>query len=367
MSSCVVSSSASEAACCSGPDAAGAREEDGSSSSFDEYRTLVESASTTSAVVDSWGALSCAIAEERVTCSRVEVLECGRRKKESCPSGLWNQRAARAFGAALRAFRGHLSVAAVRRPGFGPFPDPRKTLDIVVLRGGPSENSPPRDVLGDGRTRVEFINFATYGVPNIVGCVPAGVSLYYEIEFGTMLGEPVLEFPQFGWATADFPVCDAQTNEGAGDLQGSWAVDGQRMVRFGPQCDRWGDPWGTRWAVGDVIGFAAITKPAQNVLQKEGGGEGGEAAAAVLVDMYVSVNGSFDPPNGLAFGDVPLEGKNCRIFPAFTGKTGSCGVNLGQGPWAYTGPVLAELVQGRGGGEQGFCSVAEAACNPPLR
>ena len=70
------------------------------------------------------------------------------------------------------------------------------------------------------------------------------------------------------------------TNEGVGDLPGSWGVDGQRLVKFGAGCDRWGDKWGSPWAAGDIIGFACCVR------------EELDTAGAVVghrVDLYVGV------------------------------------------------------------------------------
>ena len=58
-----------------------------------------------------------------------------------------------------------------------------------------------------------------------------GVSTYYEVE---LLG-PLPKYPQLGWDRGGVVRDDhsGPTNEGVGDLPGSWGVDEQRLVKFG--------------------------------------------------------------------------------------------------------------------------------------
>lgn len=82
----------------------------------------------------------------------------------------------------------------------------------------------------------------------------------------------------------------------------------------------------------------------------------GLACDMVEGKILVSVNGSFDPPNGTVFrinrigpGMMPgcacvpgcSDGRVERLRPAITGKTGAVRVNLGVRPFRYPVPGLA--------------------------
>jgi hypothetical protein len=69
-----------------------------------------------------------------------------------------------------------------------------------------------------------------------------------------------------------------------GDDDKSWAVDGYRRQKWYGNKE---SPYGGPWSNNDVIGFAIDMR---------------QAGAAV---MSVSVNGSFKPPNGVAFEGIP--------------------------------------------------------------
>jgi hypothetical protein len=69
-------------------------------------------------------------------------------------------------------------------------------------------------------------------------------------------------------------------NEGVGDTEDGWGFDGTRLVTWhGTQRTA----FGSKWAIGDVIGFAADMSDASNI------------------SLSCSVNGSFEAPNGVGF------------------------------------------------------------------
>ena len=76
-----------------------------------------------------------------------------------------------------------------------------------------------------------------------------------------------------------------------------------------------GSAYGSKWAVGDVIGFALDMRT---------------PGAAVV---SVSVNGSFAAPNGPAFSNIDAP----YLSPAFTGF-GRYRVNFGERPFAHAPP-----------------------------
>jgi len=53
--------------------------------------------------------------------------------------------------------------------------------------------------------------------------------------------------------------------------------------------------------------------------------------------MLVSVNGSFDAPNGLVF-ELDASAAEACLFPAFSGSTGTVRCNLGDRPLLYQPP-----------------------------
>ena len=118
---------------------------------------------------------------------------------------------------------------------------------------------------------------------------------------------------QFGFCAAEFEPREDHKGEGAGDDAFSWAVDGVRLKKWhdGPS----EDGFGSKWAEGDVIGFALDMRT---------------AGAAV---MSVSVNGSLSEPNGVAFRDMHAP----FLSPAFTGD-GRYRVNFGDRPFAHAPP-----------------------------
>jgi hypothetical protein len=135
-----------------------------------------------------------------------------------------------------------------------------------------------------------------------------GNCFYYELQV-----IKIEEYPQFGVCMQGFEKCDNPQGQGTGDDAWSWAVDGHRQTKWH---DGDKSAFGSKWAVGDIIGFALDMRTA--------------GAAA----LSVSVNGSFAAPNGVAFTaiDAPY------LSPSFTGS-GRYRVNFGDRPFSYASRV----------------------------
>ncbi len=115
---------------------------------------------------------------------------------------------------------------------------------------------------------------------------------------------------QFGFCTEGFHL--EEKGIGVGDVKYSWAVDGGRQLLWPGGKSK---PFGSKWSVGDVIGFAL------------------DMCSASSIVFSVSVNGSFAHPNGVAFGDISAT----YLSPAFSGY-GQFSVNFGDRPFSYAPP-----------------------------
>ena len=124
-------------------------------------------------------------------------------------------------------------------------------------------------------------------------------------------------FMQFGFCSHGFEGRDNPMGQGVGDDAWSWAVDGHRQLKLHPGHQ---DAYGSKWAAGDVIGFALDMRT---------------AGAAIF---SVSVNGSFAAPNGFAFNDIAAP----YLSPAFTGY-GQFRVNFGDRPFVHAPPAACFL------------------------
>ncbi len=133
----------------------------------------------------------------------------------------------------------------------------------------------------------------------------AGGSFYFEVEV-----KKIKKCMQFGFCSAGFEIL--KQNQGVGDVPFSWAVDGDRQLKWRADGSR---AFGSKWANGDVIGFALDTR-------------NDEAAI-----FSVSVNGSFERPNGVVFSDLRAP----YFSPAFTGY-GLYSFNFGHRPFAHAPP-----------------------------
>jgi hypothetical protein len=149
---------------------------------------------------------------------------------------------------------------------------------------------------------LHFQEFNTF-VADIMLCVGC---FYFELEV-----VQVVSVMQFGFCTQGFDQRRNPQEQGVGDDQYSWAVDGARLKKWsnGGSTD-----YGSKWAVGDVIGFSIDMR---------------SHAAAV---MSVSVNGSFAAPNGIAFDNIEAP----NLMPAFSASSSSqYRVNFGDRPFAH--------------------------------
>ena len=137
---------------------------------------------------------------------------------------------------------------------------------------------------------------------------PKGGKGYYELE--------ILEVdraPQFGFASAAFERVPGATNNGVGDDRASWAVDGVRKIKWHAETQA----FECTWQAGDVVGLACDL---------------------VNMRMLVSLNGSFDPPNGVVF-ELASDDVQDGLFAAFTGKSGRMRCNLGRAePFRHAPP-----------------------------
>jgi hypothetical protein len=151
---------------------------------------------------------------------------------------------------------------------------------------------------------VTFDRFETVGAPH--AAVTAG-KVYYEVELRRVGGNP-----QFGWCSRAFNTSIHEySGSGVGDDDTGWGVDGARRQRWHAGDARWGGSWND----GDTIGFAADL------------GTG---------NLFFSVNGSWEAPNGLAFEGVQPEG---GIYPALTASSPTAVVcNFGDKPWKFSPP-----------------------------
>ena len=140
---------------------------------------------------------------------------------------------------------------------------------------------------------------------------------YYEI-----LLIKSITYPQWGFASACFARYCGFSDQGVGDDEHSWAIDGHRKLK----CHNGiAGIWEGTWKEGDVIGLAC------DLTQEK-------------MQMQVSVNGSFAPPCGFVFNLAPkLVGSG--LFAAFSGLSSDLGeskgemqYNFGETPFRYRAP-----------------------------
>ena len=115
---------------------------------------------------------------------------------------------------------------------------------------------------------------------------------------------------QFGVCTDGFEAAADCNGNGVGDDSFSFAVDGTRQLKWP------GGAYGSKWAVGQVIGFVID-------MSKEG-----------CARMSVSVDGSFAAPNGLAFDAISA----AWLSPAFSAAFGKYQINFGASPFKHYPP-----------------------------
>jgi hypothetical protein len=133
----------------------------------------------------------------------------------------------------------------------------------------------------------------------------SAAKFYYELDIKRIQG-----VAQFGWATEGFES-STEPYEGVGDNAFSWGFDGVRVSKWGDDSD---SAFGVEWQEGDVLGLAC------DMVNKT---------------VSFSVNGSFEPPLGLAFQNIAAD----SIAPAFTADSGFKVVaNFGQLPLKHAPP-----------------------------
>jgi hypothetical protein len=134
----------------------------------------------------------------------------------------------------------------------------------------------------------------------------AAGKFYYELHIKHIQGSA-----QFGWATEGFESSTKPTYKGVGEDAFSWGFDGVRVSKWG---DGSSSAFGVAWQEGDVLGLAC------DMVNKT---------------VSFSVNGSFEPPLGLAFQNIAAD----SIAPAFTANIGFRVVaNFGQLPLKHAPP-----------------------------
>ena len=156
------------------------------------------------------------------------------------------------------------------------------------------------DWLGSVRLpRYRTKQFLTFGAP---GAQSEGGKVRYEITL-YQIGES----PQVGWASGKFTVSRG-SNVGVGDNADSWAIDGKRHKKW----HNGSTPFDFTWSAGDVLGVAADF---------------------VNGTLHFARNGKWV----VAFQDVK-EAIGVGLFPAMSGRTMDCSVNLGECPFVHAGP-----------------------------
>jgi len=143
---------------------------------------------------------------------------------------------------------------------------------------------------------------------------PVGSKAYYELE----ILAPFYHRHDLlcGFASAAFTPLMYLSREGVGDDVVSWAVKDVRKAIMNEK-GGYSYKYECMWKEGDVIGLACDLQAMQ---------------------MLVSVNGSFEPPNGCVFAlapDAVLSG----LFAAFSCDGGTIGYNLGEAPFKYNPPA----------------------------
>jgi hypothetical protein len=136
----------------------------------------------------------------------------------------------------------------------------------------------------------------------------SAAKFYYELHIKHI---PSDSHPQFGWSTEGFERSTEYTGEGVGDNAFSWGFDGLNVIKRGDGSD---SAFGVEWQEGDVLGLAC------DMVNKS---------------VSFSVNGSFEPPLGLAFQNITAD----SIAPAFSANRGFKVVaNFGQLPLKHAPP-----------------------------
>jgi hypothetical protein len=179
-------------------------------------------------------------------------------------------------------------------------------------------------------TAALFRRFATVRAGHCL--CPSGSAAYYELQVVHMN-----QCPQLGFCSEKFSTLFTLYH-GVGDDCASWGVDGQRLLKWHRET---GTAFGgRRWQDGDVIGLACDLRTdalASHIGQTNDSDTAGksETESSSGGSIWVSLNGDFSAPYGLAF-HLPqgLRG----LFAAFSSTSGVVRCNLGEEPFKYVPP-----------------------------
>ena len=123
---------------------------------------------------------------------------------------------------------------------------------------------------------------------------------------------------QIGWATNDLQTSESHLTTGVGDSNDSYG--------FNPFCGAKWHGGKTRWG---------------KTLQRSKGGYVGVALDTVKGEVWFSVNGNWNEPNGIAFNGVDTKD---QFFPALSGDYATLEVNFGDREFRY-GPPTSGFVK----------------------
>jgi hypothetical protein len=207
--------------------------------------------------------------------------------------------------------------------------------DVAVFRGRPWHAKIGRALACPQTTAmseddaVEFVG--AFSTVRAKRRCPPGAKGYYEIEIVELDS-----LPQLGFAAAAFERVRGKSGDGVGDDGVSWGVDGVRQRKW----HKGEDDYPFEWKAGDVVGLACDLEAMQ---------------------VLVSVNGSFDAPNGRVF-ELDAGAAEGGLFPALTGSSGAVRCNLGARPFRHAPPSAAfkAFVDFDGGDADSTAAAAQA-------
>jgi len=177
--------------------------------------------------------------------------------------------------------------------------------DLVLFCRGPDSSK-----LDLSDRTVEFREFITFRSSRSCSM---GQKSYYEIKI-----LDTLSVSQFGFVTADCEEMRQGSGNGVGNCAHSWAVDGYRGKKWHVGAESYGT--GNMWKPNDVVGLACNLNTRQ---------------------IFVSINGSYDLPNGLPNGlvfQLDEDAVQHGLFAAFSARHGEIEYNLGDLPFKYGPP-----------------------------
>jgi hypothetical protein len=185
--------------------------------------------------------------------------------------------------------------------GVGGHPSGAAVVSLMLLRG--EVEMVQHD---DTERTVAFQAFSTFRSRQ--RC-PLGGKGYYELTIIVNDGQ----CPQYGFVSAAFQHVQGISKKGVGDDDVSWAVDGDRKLKFHKGKTT---KYRCEWKKDYVVGLACDLQ---------------------AMKMLVSVNGSFDAPNGHVF-DLAPDAVRDGLFAAFSGQQGMLHYNMGETPFQHAPP-----------------------------